>query len=442
MRHGDSILSDSVQSGDTSPVVGRPRLVLHIGTHKTGTTTIQKFAAANRAALSEKGLHYPALVPSFGPRNPGHHHLAHALSDEGSPSVTRDEALAFIDKARKDADGRTVLLSAEPFFRHVLGARGDADYWTARHAYIRAVAEALSGFDVTVMVVFRRLDDFVQSLYKESVLQSRYARPIEDFVRERITSFEYGRQLDLWEDVFGKKALLISLYDKSVRGRATVDQFFALLGVDTTGIGGNVSGEANVSASPMAVEVKRLINAHPLHGRQSLKMRGLLELLQENPRFKDLLAGAFRSQRMSFDQTGTLHAEMTALLARLPQSPARDTCMNGWNTEFDQPVPVDPTRVEILVQTLLATANAHFHMMAEAHLAYADWFAKAGNVRQAMLANAWALEYEPQRIDLYLAMLDHLPMTDSGERKKVLALASKELNGKDYAELRERSGLE
>ena len=434
-------MSEHTHFGDKRTVTDRPKLVLHIGTHKTGTTTIQKFAAANRAELSALGLHYPALIPSFGPRNPGHHHFAHALSDEGSPSVTRQEALAFIDKVREDAGDRTVLLSAEPFFRHVLGARDGADYWTARRNYIRAVAEALSGFDVTVVVVFRRLDDFVQSLYKESVLQSRYSKPITDFVRERRTSFEYGRHLDLWEDLFGHDALKISLYDKRVRGRATVDQFFALLGCDTTGIVANVTSEANVSVSPIAVEVKRLINAHPLHGRQSLKMRNVLERLQESPRFTDLLARAFGLIRVSFDETGALHSEMTALLARLPECPARDAFMTGWSTDIDQPVPADAAQVDILVQTLLSAAHAHFHMMAEEHLAYANRFSKAGALRQAVLATSRALEFEPQRIDLYLAMLDQLPEGEIGERKKVLALASKELSGPDYAKLQEESGV-
>ena len=43
-----------------------PRLVLHIGTHKTGTTSLQNHWHANRQALSQVGIVYPDLTPHSG----------------------------------------------------------------------------------------------------------------------------------------------------------------------------------------------------------------------------------------------------------------------------------------------------------------------------------------------------------------------------------------
>ena len=46
-----------------APRAGAPRdpsdIVLHIGSGKTGTTSIQRFLAQNRARLAELGLLYP-----------------------------------------------------------------------------------------------------------------------------------------------------------------------------------------------------------------------------------------------------------------------------------------------------------------------------------------------------------------------------------------------
>jgi len=42
------------------PPWGKPHLVLHVGPHKTGTTAIQEFCAANRDALAEAGYWYPS----------------------------------------------------------------------------------------------------------------------------------------------------------------------------------------------------------------------------------------------------------------------------------------------------------------------------------------------------------------------------------------------
>jgi len=46
------------------------RLILHIGTHKTATTTIQNSFHANRKLLAQHGLIYPDLG-----RAAGHHGL-------------------------------------------------------------------------------------------------------------------------------------------------------------------------------------------------------------------------------------------------------------------------------------------------------------------------------------------------------------------------------
>ena len=57
------------------------RAILHIGTEKTGTTTLQHFFSANRTRLAEAGILAPtSLAPEPAPLN--HTHLvAHALAD-------------------------------------------------------------------------------------------------------------------------------------------------------------------------------------------------------------------------------------------------------------------------------------------------------------------------------------------------------------------------
>jgi hypothetical protein len=40
-------------------------LILHIGTHKTGTSSIQACMEANRARLRAAGVHYPRCCAAF-----------------------------------------------------------------------------------------------------------------------------------------------------------------------------------------------------------------------------------------------------------------------------------------------------------------------------------------------------------------------------------------
>lgn len=41
------------------------KIILHIGTHKTGTTSIQAFCVCNATFLSEYGVHYGLQKDSF-----------------------------------------------------------------------------------------------------------------------------------------------------------------------------------------------------------------------------------------------------------------------------------------------------------------------------------------------------------------------------------------
>ena len=44
------------------------KLILHIGTHKTGTTALQRFLHSNREPLAVQGIHY--ATPGHGYRKP------------------------------------------------------------------------------------------------------------------------------------------------------------------------------------------------------------------------------------------------------------------------------------------------------------------------------------------------------------------------------------
>lgn len=44
------------------------KVILHVGTHKTGTTSIQAALAASRPALQAAGILYPDVSPFLGGR--------------------------------------------------------------------------------------------------------------------------------------------------------------------------------------------------------------------------------------------------------------------------------------------------------------------------------------------------------------------------------------
>jgi len=232
-------------------------VVLHIGTHKTGTTAIQRFAATKRGKLRSRGLWYPSYDEIGLFVHYGHHHVAHALANENGNRLSIDDTRRFVDhiQAKKRRD-ETVLISAEPFYRHILPAEGG--YWAERKAYIDRVRSFFPGPDVKVLAILRRQDTFARSLYQERVKVTKYRVKFRDFLAER-SPFEYYNHLRLFREAFGNVDVLIY---EDIAARGLIDSFFAHLGVDVSDIPGRPS--ANPSLPIDLVEFKRILNTTPL----------------------------------------------------------------------------------------------------------------------------------------------------------------------------------
>ncbi len=233
-------------------------IVLHIGTHKTGTTAIQRFAASKRAKLRARGLWYPSYDEIGLFVHYGHHHVAHAVAGEAGNRLSLDEAKRFADYVLANRRrNETVLISAEPFYRHVLPAKDG--YWSERKAYIDKVRELFPSSDVEVLAILRRQDSFARSLYQERVKVTKYRLKFSEFITTERTSFEYYNHLKLFRDAFRKVDVLT--YEKLAAG-GLINSFFAHLGVDVSDIPGRPS--ANPSLPIDLVEFKRILNTTTL----------------------------------------------------------------------------------------------------------------------------------------------------------------------------------
>ncbi len=141
------------------------KVVLHIGTHKTATTTIQDTFAQNATLLAEHGVIYPRIG-----RATGHHGLVADWNRWLQAYALPDGALAWLTQlAREHAGGEaTVLLSSEEFSRAQPEARVD----------FAAIRAALSAFDeIEVVCVLREQWQFLQSIYLQISKPHAGARP-------------------------------------------------------------------------------------------------------------------------------------------------------------------------------------------------------------------------------------------------------------------------
>ncbi|MBI1217023.1 MAG: hypothetical protein GC186_00625 [Rhodobacteraceae bacterium] len=159
------------------------RVILHIGTHKTATTTIQNTFAANRALLARHGVIYPDLG-----RVAGHHGLV--MQWLPLPSVYELPGGAAAGWARVGALARksgVVFLSSEEFSRGQPLPRVD----------LRELRRHLAPFDrIEVLCTLRDQLSYLQSIYLE-VSKKHVPPPWPTFLANSLASgFGAGLFLD------------------------------------------------------------------------------------------------------------------------------------------------------------------------------------------------------------------------------------------------------
>lgn len=144
------------------------RLILHIGPHKTGTTSVQYLLSSHRYRLLQLGVHYP-----IGMVNDDAHHeipfslklwrveLLGRLTDEFSVRAALER---WLDEARRFG-AKTLLLSAEDF------SLLDEQTWKQFFSYLELAEEdaRVRIGDITFVYSNRNFKDRAQSLSFEYV---------------------------------------------------------------------------------------------------------------------------------------------------------------------------------------------------------------------------------------------------------------------------------
>lgn len=215
------------------------RAILHIGTEKTGTTSIQKFLFENRSKLSSMGLLFPASagfisnqrLVVYGKQAP-----EPDLADESldvSDSVQLDqwkeqfvlehcsEILAF---QARHTDASSVIYSAEHLQSRL-----------TRIDEIKRIARLLRPLfdEVRVLVYLRRQDRYALSAHSTSV---RGGNP-NTFAFEKLNAvgpyYDYRMLLEQWSEVFGADAIDVRVFEKAqLHGGDVVTDFCKVTGID------------------------------------------------------------------------------------------------------------------------------------------------------------------------------------------------------------------
>jgi len=244
------------------------RAILHIGTEKTGTTSIQKFLFENRSKLCASGMLFPSTagfisnqrLVVYGKKTP-EQDLAEPSLDVTDPIALSQwkeqfvmehcaEVLAFHARHKKHS---TVIYSAE----HLQSRLTKVDE-------IKRIAHLLRPLydEVRILVYLRRQDRYALSAHSTSV---RGGNP-RMFAFEQLNAvgpyYDYRLLLEQWSEVFGADVIDVRVFEKDrLHDRDVVSDFSQVTGIDNCCPGLKRPESVNEALSHSALMVLSTFNA-------------------------------------------------------------------------------------------------------------------------------------------------------------------------------------
>ena len=197
----------------------KPRCVLHLGTMKTGTTSIQSWLKLNRQNLKRDSWVYPG----WPFRTPG----------------------MFSERVQECDPEENLIVSDEGLWHFGGTERSRTD----------EIANVLKGYDVRAIVYFRRPDQFLEAWFKQGLKRGTGAHSLSRFLGHGDVRDSVLTRLNFFANIFGEENLVVAPYERSqfVDGDLIKD-FVAKAGLPSDyASGGRATGSDNISPSADAM---------------------------------------------------------------------------------------------------------------------------------------------------------------------------------------------
>jgi len=215
---------------------------VHIGPHKTGTTSIQWFLKENRAELLKHGY----FVPESGNISGGHHPLVRQLCGQAVREHQRKTAAGFVS-AIKDTTCEAIVISSESLGDLLINRN------CARQFFGR-----LEELNLEPKLVFfpRNQSQLLNSRYTEVIKAFHRSEPFETFVQAEIRhpNFRYSNLTALTEAFTSK--LIARPFTKETIICGVVSEFLKAIDIDPLQFQ-DTNVRRNQGAGPFTISVAR-----------------------------------------------------------------------------------------------------------------------------------------------------------------------------------------
>lgn len=319
------------------------QVLIYIGHFKTGSSTLQRFLAANWLALVRQGVLYPSVEARGFARNLRVLLLGHDEFDADDSLNILEPHNALALRLKNEEDGhaipgyypalpggfnmqetidqqivqlspRKVVLAAEVF---------SALSGTPEHKSIDRLAQRFARHDVTIICNLRRPDLHIAS-WEMQRLRLPQAEMAEDLRGEGLdryldsVHFDYARLIDPWMKHFPKARMVVRHLDDVRRAGGTVAQFLDVAGLKQQDF--RAIRDQNLSLPRAYAAIGRALRRE----LPSEPARRVIRVMNDAPR--DLcgiadaqveMFGRFNRDRM-MREFSPIHAKLGKMLGKMP----------------------------------------------------------------------------------------------------------------------------
>lgn len=240
-------------------------LYIHIGTPKTGTTSIQNFCGLNREKLKEQGVLYPIMNYHYERKsvNRNGYFLTGTIKENGTRNKEKEKQvfnneLQYIVDCFKDYD--TILLS-------------DESIWWATSTRRKGLWKDLKkhseqhNYQIKVIVYLRRQDQFMMSRYNQKLKTDFIAstQSFDEYFADMNGRFkcvmDYRERIDNIAKSISKENVIVKRFDRNYFYNGDLNQdFLHILGVKVDDSFQQLNETANTGISVQSGEIKRVLN--------------------------------------------------------------------------------------------------------------------------------------------------------------------------------------
>jgi len=251
--------------------VQKLKLIIHAGTPKTGTTSLQSYLDKKQRKLRGKGILYPHnLEKLHNPNAPKHQWFEKNLVTTNLESFL-ENFNNIISQVKKDT--HTIILSSEGIYNY---------WWDFPDQSKDILSELSKLFDIEVWVWFREPLAFIESYYKQCIRNPQIANnPCygKDLSFAEMLNIEwFSQHLDYQgfvtecQTLFGKNSVSVFKYQGDV-----VQEVIQKLGLATPH--DNPTPRENKSLNGASIELLRTINHYDIKAKdKALLMPYLKEI--------------------------------------------------------------------------------------------------------------------------------------------------------------------